>query len=155
MSAAKRAILTEHAEKYGCKTFIETGTYMGDTIGAMLNHPFEKLYSIEQSDKYYHDAVKRFSTVSKVTILLGDGELVLPRVLRRAVNGPVLFWLDSHGDEWIGPIVEEITTIFKSGLYGVILVDDMEHIPEILPDHPAWKKDMLTESWIARYIHVE
>ena len=88
---------------------------MGDTLYNML-HDFNKLYSIELSEKYFSQAVKRFDD-NKVTIIHGDSTIILKTLLNE-VNSSIFFWLDGHwsgGDTAKGdvdcPLLEEITII--------------------------------------------
>jgi hypothetical protein len=111
--------------------FVETGTYMGDTISNMLNH-FSKLYSIELSSKYASEAVDKFKNNTNVRIIQGDSSKVL-KVLVRDVNDTVFFWLDGH---WSGgntargsldcPLLEELHIIsndFKNEC--IVAIDDV------------------------------
>ena len=105
----------KHYSKWKSNVFIETGTYMGDTLYNML-HDFNKLYSIELSEKYFSQAVKRFDD-NKVTIIHGDSTIILKTLLNE-VNASIFFWLDGHwsgGDTAKGnvdcPLLEEITII--------------------------------------------
>jgi len=136
----KLSILNDYCDRYPFKTFVETGHYMGTTMDAMHNR-FEKCYSIELNNTYYERAFARFSGTN-VTILQGDSELVLPRILPRC-EPPVLFWLDAHGDDWIGPVVKEVEAIYQWNRDGVILVDDMDYITDILPRHPYWDYEII------------
>jgi hypothetical protein len=105
----------KHYSKWKSIVFIDTGTYMGDTLYNML-HDFNKLYSIELSEKYFSQAVKRFDD-NKVTIIHGDSTIILKTLLNE-VNASIFFWLDGHwsgGDTAKGdvdcPLLEEITII--------------------------------------------
>ena len=105
--------------KWQTNIFIETGTYMGDTIYNMISE-FNKIYSIELSEKYVNYATKRFENNNKVTIIHGDSTLMLKSILNE-VNDSVFFWLDGHwsgGDTAKGnldcPLIEEITIINES-----------------------------------------
>lgn len=128
-SSVKRKVIDVYRRKRQLRIFVETGTLYGDTIWTHL-HSFEKLYSIELSEKLYEDAVKRFKKYRRVRLLQGDSGVVLGKVVAR-LRRPALFWLDGHyssGDTARGekdcPIIEELNHILSSELNHVILIDD-------------------------------
>jgi hypothetical protein len=113
------------------KVFIETGTYLGDTINNMLPY-FDKLYSIELSPHYTEISKNRFKNNNNVSIITGDSSEVL-NSLSKLVKESVFFWLDGH---WSGgntargkkdcPLIEELNEImtnFKSKC--VVAIDDI------------------------------
>ncbi len=134
----KRKTILEYSKKYNSKTFIETGTFLGDTTNYMKDF-FDTLYTIELQPDLYLKAKKRFEKDEKIKVLLGDSSVVL-KSLNVENNGNSLFWLDGHyssefilGDELIEtakgkkdtPIMEELSIILKIGLQqNVILIDD-------------------------------
>jgi hypothetical protein len=134
----KRAIMVEYQQKFNTKCFVETGTFMGDTIAQMEKH-FELLYSIELADALAAKAQKRFENVAKVHILHGDSGEKIKEILVELTQ-PTLFWLDGHysgefkvGDEFVKtgkaeintPILNELSAILKNGLASnIILIDD-------------------------------
>lgn len=150
-AAYKRELLADYTRRYSLNTFVETGTCEGDTIAA-LAPLFEFCFSIELNETAYWAAVERFQNVSSVKIIKGDSGLMLPMLLPILPKSGVLFWLDAHGPNWIGPIVKELEAIFASGIKGVILVDDVDYMPDVLPTHPDWKAE--TEHGILRLSHV-
>ncbi len=154
-AAYKRALMREYAKKYKPKTFIETGTYMGDTVGDMRNY-CQHVYSIETSGEYYERAINRFKDCPEVRIILGNSAVELPRllfeVLLESIPQPILFWLDAHGENWIGPLEQEMSAIFNSGIKGVVLADDMDYIPDPGITHPNWRQTI--EHGILRAVHV-
>jgi hypothetical protein len=111
------------------KTFIETGTYIGDTIFGMEQH-FNKLYTIELSDFYYNNTKKSY-TGNKINFLLGDSSKVFPLILSD-IDDNAIFFLDGHwssGDTGKGdkdcPLLEEVSHInhmFKNK--AILIVDD-------------------------------
>lgn len=149
-SAYKHALIHLCLEQYKCKTMIETGTYMGDTVGC-FRHFFEQIYSIELNRDYYAAACRRFKECPNVNLFYGDSQVELEKLLP-LVHGRTLFWLDAHLDKWCGPVQKELEAIYASGLKGVILVDDMDFISETLPKHPDWPQEYL--NGVVRMINV-
>jgi len=90
----KQKAIQFYAEKYGIKTFIETGTYIGRMVKAQLPF-FNSIISIELSPQLYKYNKNKFKNYKKVKILLGDSGEILPGVID-GLNEPALFWLDGH-----------------------------------------------------------
>lgn len=127
--ALKQRIIKDHAKEYKCSVLVETGTYMGDMVYALLGY-FEKVYSIELSDYLWKLAVKRFKEYPAVSILQGDSSTVLPTLVPTLTTSAV-FWLDGHYCGGITaqadvfcPIYGELEAIFKSPFQHIILIDD-------------------------------
>jgi hypothetical protein len=126
----KSLALTHYALSYGLNTFVETGTYLGDTIWS-LKDLFEQIYSVELSEELYRRAKKRFSGYSNIHLLQGDSSEKLFDVVRQ-LRTPALFWLDGHYSggitakgEKVCPIYDELEAVFSSIIKGhVIVIDD-------------------------------
>jgi len=129
-SLVKQGVIIDYQKKYNCSTFIETGTYLGDTVEAMKTK-FKKVISIELGMDLYINAKERFLNVKNVEIFQGDSGKGLPQIVL-GLKDPAIFWLDGHysagitakGDK-ICPILEELDAIFdNSNLNHVLLIDD-------------------------------
>lgn len=120
-------LLQDDYTKYNC--FIETGTYLGDTIFSLEPY-FKKLYTIEFSEKYYNNTKNKYSG-SKINFILGDSANVFETLLPN-ITDKCIFFLDGH---WSGgdtgqsnkdcPLDEEITHInnfFTNE--AIIIIDD-------------------------------
>ena len=133
----KRRIIDQYRQRFGTTVFVETGTFLGDTVAAMAPK-CERLFSIELSEELAARAQKRFAGESKVTILHGDSGERLAEVLRE-IGAPALFWLDGHysmdftyqGEffrtargELETPVMKELQCVLASNLAHVILIDD-------------------------------
>lgn len=134
----KREIILSYRNKYQTTCFVETGTFMGDTIDVMKNH-FELLFSIELADQLAEKAKKRFLGIEKIHILHGNSGEMIKEILPE-LRGATLFWLDGHfsGEVFIAgemlktakadlntPILAELESILKHGIgRNVVLIDD-------------------------------
>lgn len=125
----RRRIIVE-GMKYGCSTFVETGTYLGGTVQSVRHH-FAKVYSVELSKELFQRADKRFRNTSNVKILHGDSGIELNAIIPLVV-GRAIFWLDGHysgGNTACGatscPLVAELDVIGRHERTDhVILIDD-------------------------------
>jgi hypothetical protein len=130
---------------FGVATFVETGTYQGDTT-AWASAQFPRVITVERSESLYRRARERHGTLSNVAFLQGDSREMLRQQLR-SFQGPAIFWLDAHlcGGETYGhgdecPLLQEIAAIKASGVEAFILVDDARLFLAPPPDHDiaAW-----------------
>jgi len=109
--------------------FLETGTWVGDTIFSMEPH-FNKLYTIEIAEHYYNSTKSKYFG-DKINFMLGDGYKVISELVKE-IKDPIIFFLDGHhsgGDTGLGekecPLYEEIEVI--NNLFegeGIIIIDD-------------------------------
>ncbi|HEX6848562.1 MAG TPA: hypothetical protein VF144_16370 [Chitinophagaceae bacterium] len=125
----KQMAIEEFRNKYHAEILVETGTYLGDMIEAQRKN-FQKVYSIELSQRLFNRAKKRFKAYSHITILHGDSGIVLNELVPK-LNKITLFWLDGHYSEGITakgakecPVREELGAIFKHSSAHIILIDD-------------------------------
>lgn len=148
----KREIIKNHKEKYNIKHFIETGTFLGDTV-EYCKDLFDQVISIELSVELADKAKKRFLDDNNVKIIQGDSGVVLKSLIDE-INSPAIFWLDGHysseffvGEEFIKtaranadtPIEEELKAIFSSKIPHIILIDDARLFTGIR-DYPSISK---------------
>lgn len=132
--AYKKATVRHYAQTFGLRSFVETGTYLGNMIAA-TEDLFEQIYSIELSPELWRAAMWRFQHDKRVRILQGDSGSVLPRLLQD-IDTPCLFWLDGHysggvtacGDTET-PIVAELEAVLCHSISTrrhVVLIDDAQ-----------------------------
>lgn len=76
------------------RVFIETGTYHGDTVAAVMDR-YASVISIEVDDALYKKACARFLSDKNVRISHGDCAQEIPKILA-ALQEPAVFWLDGH-----------------------------------------------------------
>ncbi len=134
----KRSFLLKYKKNLNLQVFIETGTFLGDTI-EMFKEDFEMLYSFELSEELANKAQKRFESNNHIKIIKGDSGKLLPELLEN-IQKPCLFWLDGHysseffiGEDYIKtakgeketPILEELKAILSHSVKNhAILIDD-------------------------------
>jgi len=127
----KQLAIKAAARRYGLRSFVETGTYMGDMVYALLDI-FDELYSIEVSDELFQRAARRFALQPKVHLVHGDSASALVDVLHQ-LKGPAAFWLDGHYSGGStgragpsAPILKELELIAGSRFarQHYILIDD-------------------------------
>ena len=120
-------LLKDDYKKFPC--FIETGTLNGDTTFALERH-FDKLYTIEYSEKYHNNTKNRYNG-SKINFILGDSSIIFESLLPTITDKCVIF-LDGHwssGDTGHSskdcPLDEEITHINNLFIHeAIIIIDD-------------------------------
>lgn len=132
--------------EFGISTFIETGTFKGDT-SAWAAERFAKVLTIEASEALHKAAEKRFQGTKNVSVFFGDS----PSILRRVIPGlkePALFWLDAHytnapdaagqsGGEC--PLLDEIAAINEDQHDHFVMIDDARLF--ITPPPPPHRAD--------------
>jgi len=125
-------LIKQYAMDYPqCTTFIETGTYFGNTTLA-LSDTFKHLHTIEVDPWLFRKAKTKFLKYPQCTCHYGDSSKILPALLD-TIDEPILYWLDahysggitSHGDAEI-PILMELEAICKHKHIktSAILIDD-------------------------------
>jgi hypothetical protein len=111
--------------------FVETGTYMGETILRFMDD-FEKLYTIELSNHFYEDFNKKNYNRDKLKSILGDSSEKIKEVIDE-LNGKTIFFLDGHysscgtaqGVKDV-PLCEELKSIYNYFNYeSIIIIDDL------------------------------
>jgi hypothetical protein len=126
----KQEIILDHATKFNCKVFIETGTYLGDTVFSQKNN-FDRIISIELAKKLYTWATTRFKNDSQIEIFNGNSGDLLHEIMPK-ISSRTLLWLDGHFSGGItargkteSPIFNELDAVFENNaLQHIILIDD-------------------------------
>ena len=130
MPALEKEIILQILEQYPrFKSFVETGTYMGDTIFS-LEDAFEELYTIEIKEEFYNNLTAKYKG-SKINFILGDSSTEIKNVLPR-LKYDTIFFLDGHwsaGNTGKGgkdyPLYEEIQSIMSFNKSAIIIIDDV------------------------------
>jgi len=126
----KMMVVGSYLKLFSTDDFIETGTYLGDTLGYIAKSGV-RCTSVELSRELYEAARKRFNEYKNVRLVQGDSGKILPELLKE-INKPVLFWLDGHYSSGITAVAETHTPISAElqAILGhpikrhVILIDD-------------------------------
>lgn len=122
----------EYIKQYSIgDTFVETGTYHGDTVWIALEAGFKTIHSIELNEHLYQNAVTMFSQKPEVKIWNGDSTDCLKKILQ-TLHGPATFWLDAHasgpmpgGKSGGSPVLDELNLIKEYGIQThSIFIDD-------------------------------
>lgn len=125
-------ILSHYKELFGFESFIETGTYAGDTT-AEASKVFKEVHSIEIWEPLYRAAQKRFASYPNVILYFGDTTIQLSQMIDNS-SGKRLYWLDAHcsgggtgGILGFSPIPDELDQILQSkgDINSIILIDDL------------------------------
>ena len=150
MGSLRTFELNDIIKKYNLKTFIETGTGLGDSLFYAAKHAFNHCYSIELNNELFQRSSKIFNK-QYITVLKGESVENLKNLLLSIEDGPVLFFLDAHfpsgadfnlggyndfeGDKKNIPIIEELNLIFKhrKDKKDVIIIDDLR----LFKEYPA------------------
>jgi hypothetical protein len=122
-------IVLHLAERYRIGSFVETGTFLGNTAAWAARH-FEQVYTVEFSETIYHQAAARHASIKNISFLYGDTRARLAEIVP-LLGGPSLFWLDAHwsGGQTYGesdecPLLDEIDAIDRMRDDSFILIDD-------------------------------
>lgn len=133
--SGKIAVLREYAERFGLRTGVETGIYVGH--GSMMEMQ-DVLDTIILLDFDHLNCAAAMQACPRATVVCGDSRWTLPTVLTR-LDEPALFWLDAHLIEIDGPLtgdypcplLDELDAIARLARAGsVILVDDLRQMGE-------------------------
>ena len=92
--ALKIAFLKQIAEIFHVDTFVETGTYMGQTA-ANAATIFKAVYTVELHPAIYAQAKNFLSRYTNVNVYHGNSADVL-RTILPTIDGKIVLWLDAH-----------------------------------------------------------
>ena len=109
--------------------FIETGTFMGNTIIPLEKH-FNELHTIEIKETFFNNVKNKYNN-SKINFHLGDSSKVLAKLCPKIKNNAI-FFLDGHwsaGNTGKGdkdcPLYEELQCIISYFTHNcIIIIDD-------------------------------
>ena len=134
--------LIEVIDRYATESiaFIETGTNVGSTLAYMAGkYPFMKCLSCEPSLKAFVRAIENTDNLENVRLFNEDSDIFMRRIesyYKYLFKGPVLFWLDAHGQGSSWPLKSEVRFITTHFNRGYIFIDDF-----LVPGKPMFNHD--------------
>ena len=110
--------------------FVETGTFIGETI-FLMSSKFKELHTIEIKEDFYNN-VKSINKNSNINFYLGDSSVEIVNICKTIKNNTI-FFLDGHwsaGNTGRGkkdcPLYEELDGIINNFKYkAIIIIDDV------------------------------
>lgn len=154
------SVKIEVLRRYGSssETWIETGTYLGDTTNELARWG-GVVHTIEPSPELAQAARLRFRSESKVTVHEGVSEDLLPGILA-STSGSIALWLDGHWSDGLTfrgpldtPIVQELESLSRK-VRGddplVVLVDDVRCFDPTVPGCESYPTRSYLVEWADR-----
>jgi predicted O-methyltransferase YrrM len=154
------------ARELGISTFVETGTFKGDSV-ALVRSIFSEIHTCELSSELHQAALRRFEADKAVTCHLGSAGDLLKRISQQLAERPVLYWLDAHwcagentaGEESQCPLLEELEAIYPLHPNSVVWIDDARYFmspppkPHVSKGWPRWREVQKKLMWLAGDTH--
>lgn len=151
-------------EKFNCKTYVETGTGIGDSLRFVLNFPFEKIYTIDIDEELINSAKNNFKD-ERVTFVNSLSTKALEQLLPELDSvDSVLFFLDAHlpGADFHKITYTESMEIYKQDSFpleeelrmikaarkdkkDVIVIDDLQLYEPDQCQHKTWFYETVQE----------
>jgi len=126
---AKLAVVVDYAQRFGLRTFVETGTNLGYMVDSVKD-VFVRVISIEIDPVLFARATRKFARYPQISLRQGDSSELLPQVVA-GLTDPCLFWLDAHDAgthlhaKYEPPILEELDVVLTHPVVGhAVLIDD-------------------------------
>jgi len=125
----KQRTVVEYGRRFGARTLIETGTYIGEMVAA-TRRSFQRIYTIELDAPLAAAARRRFARYPHIHVVQGDSQVAIPELLKN-MDEPCIFWMDAgyYGwDNFMGNpnrLTAELEAILNHRVKGhVVLMDD-------------------------------
>ena len=113
---------------FQCSSFIETGTFYGNTTGFVRRSFRTDVFSCEISTFNYFVSRVNLILANRVSIFRSSSPEFLRNVLQQSLIGSnPMFYLDAHWYEYM-PLPDELRIIAKRCERGIIVIDDF-YIP--------------------------
>lgn len=135
--------------KKNIKTFVETGTYKGDTV-SRLSPYFDTLHTFEIHEGLYNSSKNRLLSEGKknVQCYLGDSVQLLKTTMKFIDDESCIFFIDAHisgsdssfCNKYQVPLIEELEVICSQlkSKYNIFILDDARFWYSSLAP-PDWK----------------
>lgn len=111
-------------------TFVETGTFRGETLDRVQSL-FDECLSVELSDEHYEAARQRFAASLNIRLWHGDSAGFLRENRALYADKSTLFWLDAHwcvggdtSEKSQCPLLQELAAIETLNPQSALLIDD-------------------------------
>jgi hypothetical protein len=116
---------------------VETGTHRGGTTAYMAERGGVPVFGIEIDERRMTFARLRLRGQPTVTLLLGDSQVLLRRLLEggELPGGLGFYYLDAHWGEEL-PLANEIDMVFDRRPESLVMIDDFQ-----VPDDPGYGYD--------------
>jgi predicted O-methyltransferase YrrM len=126
----EKALVSALVPAFGVRTIVETGTFMGKTSYWLADtFPGVDVLTCELLPGYHEVARRNLQGKRNVMCVLDDSAEWLER-LSLSLEGPALFFLDSHGmsSDWQHehPVRREVAAVCARRQPSVILIDDFK-----------------------------
>ena len=136
-------VIEQIIKRYGVKSFIETGTYMGSAAqwAAQL---FEQVHTVELNQQFYDQARTILGSAKNLKQHLGNSGEILSS-LQAPLAQPSVIWLDAHSgggnfsDEDMCPLMDELEAVNSSTSPHFIFIDDARAFVAPVPPPFDWK----------------
>lgn len=126
---APRGLTRWLRDQSGADTFVETGTFTGNTTKWAAGL-FRTVVSVEASDKLHALAKQRLARSGNVTLHHGWSHEVLPSIMA-VTPGQAVVWLDAHwscgetaGSDLECPVLAEIAAVDAGNVDHIVMIDD-------------------------------
>ena len=126
-----QSVINKYASR--AEVFVETGTYLGDTVAMAHVAGFKRIFTMEIDDKLANSAWWRFKDFPHITCCRGDSGLHMPKLLHHVGDNEAVFWLDGHWSQGITgkgevevPLMRELEAIKQHSITThTIMIDDI------------------------------
>lgn len=128
--AVKIAIVRSYVVDSGAHSFVETGTYLGNTV-EVIARTGAQCHTIEIDPAVHARAKRTHARYTNIDFILGDSGVELAKLIP-TLTEPTVFWLDGHYSggvtgrgELDSPISAELDAVLAHPIKRhVILIDD-------------------------------
>lgn len=108
MGSLKSFNLSDLLINLNIDTFVETGTYTGNSLEyALSTSLFKKLYSVELLEQYYNSCLQKFINNKNIELVHNNSIDGLKYILKKIKTNNVLFWLDAHLPDFYDPNIKK------------------------------------------------
>lgn len=146
MPALSLAFMAKYKKDH--RVFVETGTYLCETVENALQAGFHQVLTVELDRKMFDDAFLKYQHNNTVKIWHADSGEALGRMLS-GVKEPAFIFLDAHycgigsktaiADVWI-PVKKELEHLANHPIKThTVIIDDMEAMDNVHFDEASQK----------------